>query len=80
TKELEESMLRKEAHLAVHSLKVPSFFPQGLVLAAVSKREQSNDAMLSQNYKDFLSLPKGAKIGTTSLRRKMQLLLLRPDL
>ncbi|ECY7166206.1 hydroxymethylbilane synthase [Campylobacter coli] len=81
TKELEESMLRNEAHLAVHSLKdVPSFFPQGLVLAAVSKREQSNDAMLSQNYKDFLSLPKGAKIGTTSLRRKMQLLLLRPDL
>ncbi|OEW17675.1 hydroxymethylbilane synthase [Campylobacter sp. BCW_6879] len=81
TKELEESMLRKEAHLAVHSLKdVPSFFPQGLVLAAVSKREQSNDAMLSQNYKDFFSLPKGAKIGTTSLRRKMQLLLLRPDL
>lgn len=49
-------------------------------MAAVSKREQSNDAMLSQNYKDFLSLPKGAKIGTTSLRRKMQLLLLRPDL
>ncbi|HEC1877326.1 TPA: hydroxymethylbilane synthase [Campylobacter jejuni] len=81
TKELEESMLRKEAHLAVHSLKdVPSFFPQGLVLAAVSKREQSNDAMLSQNYKDFLFLPKGAKIGTTSLRRKMQILLLRPDL
>ncbi|MFY4724834.1 hydroxymethylbilane synthase [Campylobacter jejuni] len=81
TKELEESMLRKEAHLAVHSLKdVPSFFPQGLVLAAVSKREKSNDAMLSQNYKDFLSLPKGAKVGTTSLRRKMQLLLLRPDL
>lgn len=81
TKELEESMLRKEAHLAVHSLKdVPSFFPQGLVLAAVSKREKSNDAMLCQNYKDFLSLPKGAKIGTTSLRRKMQLLALRPDL
>lgn len=81
TKELEESMLRKEAHLAVHSLKdVPSFFPKGLVLAAVSKREQSHDAMLSQNYKDFLSLPKGARIGTTSLRRKMQLLLLRSDL
>lgn len=81
TKELEESILRKEAHLAVHSLKdVPSFFPKGLVLAAVSKREQSHDAMLSQNYKDFLSLPKGARIGTTSLRRKMQLLLLRSDL
>ncbi|MBZ7928223.1 hydroxymethylbilane synthase [Campylobacter molothri] len=81
TKELEESMLRNEAHLAVHSLKdVPSFFPKGLVLAAVSKREKSNDTMLSQKYENFLSLPKGAKIGTTSLRRKMQLLLLRPDL
>ncbi|MBM0637625.1 hydroxymethylbilane synthase [Campylobacter sp. VicNov18] len=81
TKELEQSMLKKQAHLAVHSLKdVPAFFPQGLVLAAISKREKSNDAMLSQNYENFLSLPKGAKIGTTSLRRKMQLLLLRPDL
>lgn len=81
TKELEENMLEGKAHLAVHSLKdVPSFFPKGLILAAVSKREQSNDAMMSENFKDFSSLPKGAKIGTTSLRRKMQLLLLRPDL
>lgn len=81
TKELEESMLRGETHLAVHSLKdVPSFFPKGLKLAAISKREQSNDAMLSQNYKNLSSLPKGAKIGTTSLRRKMQLLALRNDL
>lgn len=81
TKELEENMLEGKAHLAVHSLKdVPSFFPKGLILAAVSKREQSNDAMISENFKDFSSLPKGAKIGTTSLRRKMQLLLLRPDL
>lgn len=81
TKELEENMLEGKAHLAVHSLKdVPSFFPKGLILAAVSKREQSNDAMMSENFKDFSSLPKGAKIGTTSLRRKMQLLLLRSDL
>jgi len=81
TKELEEAMLKHKAHLAVHSLKdVPSFFPQGLKLAAVSKREQSNDAMLSQNYEDFKSLPQNAKIGTTSLRRKMQLKILRPDL
>lgn len=81
TKELEESMLRGEAHLAVHSLKdVPSFFPKGLKLAAISKREQSNDAMLSQNYENLQALPKGAKIGTTSLRRKMQLLTLRSDL
>lgn len=81
TKELEESMLRGEAHLAVHSLKdVPSFFPKGLKLAAISKREQSNDVMLSQNYENLNSLPKGAKVGTTSLRRKMQLLALRSDL
>ncbi|MBF7047403.1 hydroxymethylbilane synthase [Campylobacter volucris] len=81
TKELEESMLRKEAHLAVHSLKdVPSFFPQGLVLAAISKREEANDAFLSQYYTHLQDLPKGAKVGTTSLRRRMQLLALRPDL
>ncbi|TQR31843.1 hydroxymethylbilane synthase [Campylobacter sp. MIT 99-7217] len=81
TKELEESMLRNEAQIAVHSLKdVPSFFPKGLVLAAVSKREAVNDAMLSMEFQSLASLPKGARVGTTSLRRKMQLLLLRPDL
>lgn len=81
TKELEESMLRGKAHLAVHSLKdVPSFFPQGLTLAAVCKREEPNDALLSDKFADLRSLPKGAKVGTTSLRRKMQLLLKRPDL
>ena len=81
TKELEESMLAGKAHLAVHSLKdVPSFFPQGLTLAAVCKREEPNDALLSEKFKDLVSLPQGAKVGTTSLRRKMQLLLKRPDL
>ena len=80
-KELEESMLAGKAHLAVHSLKdVPSFFPQGLTLAAVCKREEPNDALLSEKFKDLASLPQGAKVGTTSLRRKMQLLLKRPDL
>ncbi|NDJ27915.1 hydroxymethylbilane synthase [Campylobacter sp. MIT 12-8780] len=81
TKELEESMLRGEAQLAVHSLKdVPSFLPHGLVLAALCKRHSPNDALLSDKFKDFQALPKGAKIGTTSLRRKMQLLALRSDL
>ncbi len=81
TKELEESMLRGDAHFAVHSLKdVPSFFPQGLTLAAVCEREEPNDALLSDKFKDLASLPSGAKVGTTSLRRKMQLLLKRPDL
>ncbi|EAK0817771.1 hydroxymethylbilane synthase [Campylobacter lari] len=81
TKELEESMLRGDSHLAVHSLKdVPSFFPDGLVLAAISKREVVNDAFLSEYYESLNALPKGAKVGTTSLRRRMQLLALRPDL
>ncbi len=81
TKELEESMLRGDAHFAVHSLKdVPSFFPQGLTLAAVCEREEPNDALLSEKFKDLNALPRGAKVGTTSLRRKMQLLRKRPDL
>ena len=81
TKELEESMLRGDAHFAVHSLKdVPSHFPQGLTLAAVCEREEPNDAILSEKFKDLNALPKGAKVGTTSLRRKMQLLRKRPDL
>ncbi|TQR60552.1 hydroxymethylbilane synthase [Campylobacter troglodytis] len=81
TKELESAMLRGDAHLAVHSLKdLPSFFPKGLVLAAVCKREEPNDSLLSEKFKDLSSLPRGAKVGTTSLRRKMQLLRKRPDL
>ncbi|MBS4268597.1 hydroxymethylbilane synthase [Campylobacter vulpis] len=81
TKELENAMLENKAHLAVHSLKdVPSFLPQGLVLAALSVREDDTDALLSELYKDLNALPQNAKVGTTSLRRKMQLLSLRPDL
>lgn len=81
TKELEESMLRGDAHFAVHSLKdVPSVFPAGLTLAAVCAREEPNDAFLSDKFTDLQNLPKGAKIGTTSLRRKMQLLEKRRDL
>lgn len=81
TKELEESMLRGETDIAVHSLKdVPTTFPQGLVLAAVCARTDARDAMLSQRYASFSELPKGAKIGTTSLRRRMQLLAMRSDL
>ena len=81
TKELEESMLRGEAHIAVHSLKdVPVVFPDGLVLAAICSREDVRDAMLSEKYAKFNELPHGAKVGTTSLRRKMQLLSMRPDL
>ena len=81
TKELEDAMLRGEAHLAVHSLKdVPTELPKGLVLGAITKREVVNDAFLSQKYPTIEDLPANAVIGTTSLRRKMQLLHYRPDL
>lgn len=81
TKELENAMLDGRADVAVHSLKdVPTTFPDGLKLACVCSREDINDAMLSMNFKSFDELPNGARVGTTSLRRRMQLLALRPDL
>jgi len=80
TKELEEAMLRGEAHIAVHSLKdVPMEFPQGLKLSVITKREDVRDAMLSEKYASLEALPQGAVVGTTSLRRRMQLLKYRPD-
>lgn len=81
TKELEDAMLRGEAHIAVHSLKdVPTNFVDGLVLGAITKREDPRDALLSQKYSSIEDLPSNATIGTTSLRRRMQLLHIRPDL
>ncbi len=81
TKELEEAMLRGEAHIAVHSLKdVPMEFPKGLKLGVITKREDVRDAMLSEKYTSLETLPKNAVVGTTSLRRRMQLLQMRPDL
>ena len=81
TKELEDAMLEGRANLAVHSLKdVPTFIPKGLKLAAITKREDQSDLFLSHKYASFDSLPKGAVVGTTSLRRRMQLLAKRPDL
>lgn len=81
TKELEDSMLKGETDIAVHSLKdVPVVFPEGLKLAAICSREDTRDAMISEKFANFSDLPHGAKVGTTSLRRKMQLLIMRPDL
>lgn len=81
TKELEDSMLKGETDIAVHSLKdVPVVFPEGLKLAAICSREDTRDAMISEKFAKFGDLPHGAKVGTTSLRRKMQLLIMRPDL
>lgn len=81
TKELEVAMLEGNAHLAVHSLKdVPTQFEEGLTLAAVSKRFNPQDALLSNKYQNLEDLPKGAVVGTTSLRRRMALKILRPDI
>lgn len=81
TKELELAMLAGEIDLAVHSLKdMPTELPAGLVLAATTERIDPHDAFVSRNYRKLDDLPKGAVLGTSSLRRKAQLLRLRPDL
>jgi len=81
TKELEDAMLRGEADMAVHSLKdVPTYIPQGLALSAVTQRQDQSDVFLSHTYASLDELPEGAVVGTTSLRRRMQLLKKRPDL
>lgn len=81
TKELEVAMLSGEIDLAVHSLKdMPTELPAGLVLAAVTDRVDPGDALISPQYKTLDNLPTGARVGTSSLRRKAQLLNTRPDL
>ena len=81
TKEIEDVMLAGGAHLAVHSLKdVPTELPEGLKLAAITKRDDVRDVFLSHKYKTLEDLPEGAVVGTTSLRRQMQLRNQRPDL
>ena len=80
-KELEDAMLQNEVDLAVHSMKdVPAELPDGLHLGIITKREDPRDAFISNDYKTFFDLPNGAKVGTSSLRRKAQLGLLRKDL
>ncbi len=80
-KELEEAMQRGEAQIAVHSLKdVPTELPEGFVLGAITEREDARDALLSEKYENIDALPEGAVVGTSSLRRRMQIEALRPDL
>ncbi len=81
TKELEELLLKGAIDLAVHSLKdVPVVFEKGLDLACITKRADVRDTFLSVKFPDLMNLPKGAKVGTTSLRRSMQIKLKRQDL
>jgi len=80
-KELEVAMLEDRADIAVHSMKdVPMQFPQGLGLAVICEREDPSDAFVSNHFGSLDELPRGARVGTSSLRRQCQLRSLRPDL
>jgi len=80
-KEIEEALLNGQVDLAVHSAKdIPTEIPQGLAMGAFTRREDPYDVLISKDGKGFKSLPLRAKIGTSSLRRRAQLLHHRPDL
>jgi hydroxymethylbilane synthase len=80
TRELEQALCERRVDVAVHSLKdVPTQFPAGLTLGAVLEREDARDALLSRGS-GLRALPRAARIGTSSLRRRSQLLAARPDL
>jgi hydroxymethylbilane synthase len=79
-KEIEDALLRGDAQIAVHSMKdLPATEPPGLVIAAVPLREDPRDALVSHGKK-LAELPRGARVGTASLRRSAQLQAMRPDL
>jgi hydroxymethylbilane synthase len=80
-KEIEEALLSERIDLAVHSMKdVPAALPEGLILATFPEREDPRDAFVSNKYNGLEQLPRGARVGTGSLRRLAQLLHIRPDL
>lgn len=81
TKEIEQSLLDNEIEIAVHSMKdLPTRLPQGLAIAAVPKREDPRDALVTRNGHLLSELPPGRTLGTGSIRRRAQLLYFRPDL
>ena len=81
TKEIENALLTGDIDLAVHSLKdLPTELPEGLCIAAIPKREDPRDVLVTDTGVSLEDLPEGVKIGTTSPRRKAQLLYIRPDL
>lgn len=80
-KEIEEALLEGEIDMAVHSMKdMPAVIPEGLVISAVPEREDPYDALISRNKELLMHLPQGAKVGTASLRRSIQIKMQRPDL
>ena len=81
SKEIEEALIARAIDLAVHSLKdMETWLPDGLEIACVPSREDPRDALLSTKAGSLAGLPKGARVGTASLRRQAQLLRLRSDL
>lgn len=81
TKELETAMLAGGIDIAVHSLKdMPTEVPEGLIITAITERYDPGDAVVSPRYQTLAALPPGARVGTSSLRRRAQLLAARPDL
>jgi hydroxymethylbilane synthase len=81
TKEIEEALIDGRVDLAVHSMKdMPTLLPPGLIIAALLEREDPRDVLISPVAKSLADLPRGAVVGTASLRRQAQLLALRPDL
>lgn len=81
TKEIEEALAAGSIDLAVHSLKdLPTELPEGFALAATPRRVDPRDVFVSQHFSNLAALPSGARIGTSSQRRRAQLKSLRPDL
>ncbi len=81
TKEIEDQLLQGEIHVAVHSLKdLPTILPEGLAIGAVPPREDVHDVFISKKFGSIPELPNGARVATSSIRRRAQLLAKRPDL
>jgi hydroxymethylbilane synthase len=81
TKEIEEALLAKAIDFAVHSSKdMPTVLPEGLLLSAFMEREDPRDAFISRKAKSIAELPRGATVGTASLRRQAMMKRKRPDL
>ncbi|MDH5160297.1 hydroxymethylbilane synthase [Heyndrickxia oleronia] len=80
-KEIEQALMNKEIDMAVHSMKdMPAVLPQGLTIGCIPHREDHRDVLISKGHMTLRDLPKGAKVGTSSLRRSAQILGERPDL
>ena len=81
TKEIQQALFDKEIDMAVHSMKdVETILPDELYISTILPREDVTDSFISQKYRSILDLPHGAVVGTSSLRRRAQLLNIRNDL